>query len=45
LVGFWEAIANQIELRVGLWIENDQPLNHRLGFVVFAMPESRPLDD
>jgi len=37
--------TRQIELWVGLWVENDQPLNHRLGFVVCAMPESRPLDD
>jgi hypothetical protein len=31
--------------QIELWAENDQPLNHRLGFVVCAMPESRPLDD
>jgi hypothetical protein len=37
--------TRQIELWVGLWVENDQPLDHRLGFVVCDMPESRPLDD
>ena len=30
------------ELRVGLWVESDQPLNNRPGFVVSARAQSRP---